>query len=79
VEWFRSRERYTRWEEELKLLKREMVMSYRTFGTFRDIWDYKAQSKSNSPGMTSYALAKSDFFRKLAVQLLETCLEHIKV
>ncbi|KAG9082392.1 hypothetical protein FRC06_005092, partial [Ceratobasidium sp. 370] len=79
VEWFRSRERFRRWEEELKLLKREMVMSYRSFKTYQDIWAFKAlPSSSEGQGMSQYALARSTFFRKLAEQLLDTCIEHIK-
>ncbi|KAG9075323.1 hypothetical protein FS749_013019, partial [Ceratobasidium sp. UAMH 11750] len=79
VEWFRSRERFRRWEEELKLLKREMVMTYRSFKTQQDIWAFKAlPSNSKEPGMSQYALARSAFFQKLAEQLLNTCMEHIK-
>ncbi|KAG8723585.1 hypothetical protein FRC09_002677, partial [Ceratobasidium sp. 395] len=44
VEWFRARARFTRWEEELKLLKREMVMSYRSFKTYESIWEFKAET-----------------------------------
>ncbi|QRV88445.1 hypothetical protein RhiJN_16463 [Ceratobasidium sp. AG-Ba] len=82
VEWFRTRERYKRWEEELKLLKREMVMSYRSFKTFQDIWEFKGQRTANStpeiPGMAEYAYAKSEFFRQLAEGVMVTCLPHIK-
>lgn len=79
VEWFRSRERHTRWGEELVHLKRDMVMSYRSFKTYQEIWAFKARSDSNSVGMRAYALGRSDFFRRLADQLLTTCLKHIKV
>ncbi|QRV77073.1 hypothetical protein RhiJN_05088 [Ceratobasidium sp. AG-Ba] len=70
VEWFRTRERYKRWEEELKLLKREMVMSYRSFKTYEKIWEFKAEHSASAlprvVGMAEYAYAKSDFFRQLA-------------
>ncbi|KAG9125670.1 hypothetical protein FRC07_006686 [Ceratobasidium sp. 392] len=82
VEWFRARERFKRWEEELKLLKREMVMSYRSFKTYESIWKFKADSCANNvpvtPGMSEYAYARSNFFRQLADGVMDTCLTHIK-
>ncbi|KAG8682453.1 hypothetical protein FRC08_014944 [Ceratobasidium sp. 394] len=75
VEWFRARERFKRWEEELKLLKREMVMSYRSFRTYEQIWMFKAETTATSthsiPGMAEYARARSHFFRQLAEGILQ--------
>ncbi|KAG9092290.1 hypothetical protein FRC06_000161 [Ceratobasidium sp. 370] len=82
VEWFCARERFKRWEEELKLLKREMVMSYRSFKTYESIWKFKADSSAGTtpivPGSAEYALARSDFFGRLADGVIQICLPHIK-
>ncbi|KAG9094249.1 hypothetical protein FRC06_011011 [Ceratobasidium sp. 370] len=37
TEWFRSRERFKRWDEQLVLTKREMVMSIRSFQSHQEI------------------------------------------
>ncbi|KAG8695036.1 hypothetical protein FRC08_008109 [Ceratobasidium sp. 394] len=42
TEWFRSRERYMRWKEQLVLLKREMTMTIRTFKTWEKLWRSRA-------------------------------------
>ncbi|KAG8715273.1 hypothetical protein FRC08_010769 [Ceratobasidium sp. 394] len=82
VEWFRARERFKRWEEELKLLKREMVMSYRGFKTREEIWMFKAEtaaaSTSSVAGMAEYARARGHFFRQLADGVLQVCLSHMQ-
>ncbi|KAG9120379.1 hypothetical protein FRC07_004150 [Ceratobasidium sp. 392] len=82
VEWFRARARFTRWEEELKILKREMVMSYRSFKTYESIWKFKAEAcamdASSAAGKAQYAYARSDFFRQLAEGVLHSCLPYIK-
>ncbi|KAG8722790.1 hypothetical protein FRC09_005724 [Ceratobasidium sp. 395] len=82
VEWFRARERYRRWEEELQLVKREMVMSYRSFKTHENIWKFKAESSAAVsppvPGMAEYAHARSAFFRRLAEDVLHICTPYIQ-
>lgn len=79
VEWFRARQRYLQWEEELKLLKREMVMAARDFLTKQKVWHFKSQSFDLAPGMREYAAQKSDFFARLRADLTESCGEHVTV
>ncbi|CAE7184298.1 unnamed protein product [Rhizoctonia solani] len=43
TEWFRSRERYKRWEEQLVLTKREMVMTIRSFQRYQELWEWKSR------------------------------------
>ncbi|QRV97095.1 hypothetical protein RhiJN_25114 [Ceratobasidium sp. AG-Ba] len=78
TEWFRSRERFKRWNEQLVLLKREMIMSIRSFRQYQDLWEWKASNGQPSPGMRSYALKRSAFFGKLARQMLGVSLECLK-
>ncbi|KAF8596956.1 hypothetical protein BDV93DRAFT_562822 [Ceratobasidium sp. AG-I] len=78
VEWFRSRERYKRWEEEFMLLKQEMVMSCRDLRTRQMIWEFKAASLLNTKGMSQYTSKKAWFFRQLSVDLLDCCRAHIR-
>lgn len=70
TEWFRSRERYKRWEEQLFLVKREMTMTIRTFRKREEIWEWKAESDRATPGMRGYALKQSRFFSELALRAL---------
>ncbi|KAG8744966.1 hypothetical protein FRC12_014689 [Ceratobasidium sp. 428] len=70
TEWFRSRERYRRWEEQLVLLKREMTMAIRTFRTREDVWKWRGESGSATPGMRGYAIRQSRFFGELARRAL---------
>ncbi|KAG8712931.1 hypothetical protein FRC08_013919 [Ceratobasidium sp. 394] len=70
TEWFRSRERYKRWEEQLVLLKREMVMTVRTFRKREETWDWKAQVRCPTVGMHVYALKQSRFHGELARRAL---------
>ncbi|CUA75567.1 Bifunctional uridylyltransferase/uridylyl-removing enzyme [Rhizoctonia solani] len=80
TEWFRSRERYKRWQEQLVLLKREMVMGIRSNVKQREIWNWKAEQPSTSatPGMASYALAKSEWFGKFAASLYKAFDKYLK-
>lgn len=66
TEWFRSHERYKRWEEQLVLLKREMVMTIRTFQMREAAWDWKGRIHCPTPGMRVYALKQSRFYGELA-------------
>ncbi|KAG8765304.1 hypothetical protein FRC12_007567 [Ceratobasidium sp. 428] len=71
TEWFRSRERYKRWEEQLVLLKREMVMTIRLFRMREGMWKLKASSTDSTPGMRGYALQQSAFYREHALRALQ--------
>ncbi|QRV97910.1 hypothetical protein RhiJN_25929 [Ceratobasidium sp. AG-Ba] len=78
TEWFWSRERFKRWNEQLILLKREMIMSIRLFRQYQGLWEWKARNGQPSPGMRSYALKRSTFFGQLARQMLGASLEYLK-
>lgn len=73
TEWFRSRERYMRWEEELIHLKKEMMMARNSFRSLETIWRFKSESRSNRPGMAEYAAKKAHFYWELGRQLYRTC------
>jgi hypothetical protein len=79
TEWFRSRERYKRWEEHLVLLKREMVMTTRTFRKRQEVWSWKASAHCPRPGMRVYALRQSRFYRELAERALQVFRQDIQV
>ncbi|CAE6473742.1 unnamed protein product, partial [Rhizoctonia solani] len=49
TEWFRSRERYKRWKEQLILLKREMVMTIRSFQKYEELWTWKSGCTGITP------------------------------
>ncbi|KDN41115.1 hypothetical protein RSAG8_07669, partial [Rhizoctonia solani AG-8 WAC10335] len=78
TEWFRSRERYKRWQEQLVLLKREMVMGIRSNLKQREIWKWKAEQPSATAGMASYALARSEWFGKFAASLYKAFRKYLK-
>ncbi|CAE6541251.1 unnamed protein product [Rhizoctonia solani] len=78
TEWFRSRERYKRWEEQLILLKREMVMGIRSFLKHREIWTWKAAQPNTTPGMQVYARARAEWFKELATAMYRSCRESLK-
>ncbi|KDN43058.1 hypothetical protein RSAG8_06381, partial [Rhizoctonia solani AG-8 WAC10335] len=73
TEWFRSREHYKRRREHLVLLKREMVMTIRSFLRYEELWTWKASSNSISLGMKAYAHGRAKFFRSLAYKTLVAC------
>ncbi|QRV98242.1 hypothetical protein RhiJN_26261 [Ceratobasidium sp. AG-Ba] len=66
VEWFRARQRAKQWEEELILLKREVVMALKSFQHEQREWDERSKQAGLPPGMAEYASRKSKFFEKLA-------------
>ncbi|KAG8695943.1 hypothetical protein FRC11_001090 [Ceratobasidium sp. 423] len=72
TEWFRSRERYKRWQEQLILLKREMVMGIRYNLKQREIWKWKAEQPGVTAGMMSYGLTKSEWFGNVAASLYKS-------
>ncbi|KAG8697453.1 hypothetical protein FRC08_006518 [Ceratobasidium sp. 394] len=78
TKWFRSRERFKRWDEQLVLTKREMVMSIRSFQSHQEIWEWKARNGQATPGMRAYACRRSRFFAALARQMLDSSLEYLK-
>ncbi|QRW25950.1 Transposase family Tnp2 protein [Rhizoctonia solani] len=78
VEWFRARQRYIQWEEELKFLKREMVMALNGFQYERREWESKSLQPGLASGMAEYARQKADFYEQLSVDLYNQCDEHVK-
>ncbi|KAG9125707.1 hypothetical protein FRC07_006517 [Ceratobasidium sp. 392] len=50
VEWFRARQRYIQWEEELKHLKRETVMCLKSFVHSHQEWHAKSYEAGLAPG-----------------------------
>ncbi|KAF8673579.1 hypothetical protein RHS04_07631 [Rhizoctonia solani] len=78
VEWFRARQRYIQWEEELKLLKQEMVMALNGFQYERRQWESKSLQPGLAPGMAEYARQKANFYKQLSVDLYNQCDEHVK-
>jgi hypothetical protein len=79
TEWFRSRERYKRWEEQLVLLKREMTMTIRTFRKRQEVWDWKASTRCPTPGMRVYGLRQSRFYGELAERASQAFQQNIQV
>ncbi|KAF8602941.1 hypothetical protein BDV93DRAFT_443337, partial [Ceratobasidium sp. AG-I] len=79
AEWFRSRERYKRWEEELVLLKREMVMTICSFLKYQELWDWKALGPHITPGMRAYAHGRARFYAQHANQMLTSCRKQLYV
>ncbi|CUA78467.1 Phosphatidylinositol 3-kinase VPS34 [Rhizoctonia solani] len=77
TEWFRSRERYKRWEEQLVLTKREMVMTIRSFQRYQELWEWKSRCPDVTNGMRAYARGQSLFYSKLANQMLKSCREYL--
>ncbi|KAG8717463.1 hypothetical protein FRC08_007395 [Ceratobasidium sp. 394] len=70
VEWFRARQRYLQWEEELKIVKREMVMSLKSFQHSQRLWEARGRQIGLSRGMAEYAIRKARFFEQLATDVL---------
>ena len=79
TEWFRSRERYKCWEEELILLKREMVMTIRSFLKFQELWTWKASRLDITPGMRAYAYGRARLYAQHANRMLSSCHEQLYV
>ncbi|QRV78856.1 hypothetical protein RhiJN_06871 [Ceratobasidium sp. AG-Ba] len=77
-EWFRSRERYKRWNEQLILLKREMIMAIRTFQTYQELWEWRSRNGQPIPGMEVYARQRSRFFGELARRMFHACRDHLR-
>ncbi|KAG8698163.1 hypothetical protein FRC08_006096 [Ceratobasidium sp. 394] len=78
TEWFRSRERFKRWDEQLVLTKRKMVMTIRSFQSHQDIWEWKACNGQATPGMRAFACRRSRFFAELSHRMLAACHPYLK-
>jgi hypothetical protein len=79
VEWFRSRQRVKQWEEELILLKKDMLMAVRGFEVLATKWQWKSEVGGLEPGMSEYAAQQAWFHCKLKAKLFHKCDQHIKV
>ncbi|KAG9088007.1 hypothetical protein FS749_002497 [Ceratobasidium sp. UAMH 11750] len=77
TEWFRSRERFKRWNEQLVFLKREMVMTIRSFQKYQELWDWRSKNGPSTPGMQVYARRKSRFFGELAQRMFHASRDHL--
>ncbi|EUC59889.1 hypothetical protein RSOL_331780, partial [Rhizoctonia solani AG-3 Rhs1AP] len=73
VEWFRARQRARQWEEELILLKRDMLMALRSFEVNASRWQWKSQVADLELGMGEYAARQAQFYQKLKEGLFEKC------
>jgi hypothetical protein len=58
VQWFRARERYARWQEEVEWLQREAASTVLDFAHRRDIWLSKADT-SELPGWAAFCHRQS--------------------
>jgi hypothetical protein len=79
VEWFRSRQRVKQWEEELMLLKKDMLMAVRGFEVLASKWQWKSEVGGLEPGMSEYAARQAWFHCKLKANLFQKCDQHVKV
>ncbi|KAG9097029.1 hypothetical protein FS749_007239 [Ceratobasidium sp. UAMH 11750] len=71
VEWFRSRERYKRWEEEHQWLQCEAVSIILYFGSCTANWEQK-QQHLQTPGWRAYASRQAEVWRTLRKNALAT-------
>ncbi|CEL56456.1 hypothetical protein RSOLAG1IB_11928 [Rhizoctonia solani AG-1 IB] len=78
VEWFRSRQRVKQWEEELILLKKDMLMAVRGFEVLATKWQWKSEVGGLESGMSKYAARQAWFHCKLKAKLFHKCDQHIK-
>ncbi|CAE6442510.1 unnamed protein product [Rhizoctonia solani] len=77
TEWFRARQRYRQWEEELKIIKREMVMTIRSYEDRAAVWDVKSKGDPLTEGMAEYAARKSYHYSRLEKDAAMACMDHI--
>ncbi|KAG8711370.1 hypothetical protein FRC09_020640 [Ceratobasidium sp. 395] len=78
TEWFRARERFNRWDEQLVLVKREMILSVRSFQKYQELWEWRGSNGCPTPSMRVYALRRSRFFAELARRMLVACHDQLK-
>ncbi|KAG8711643.1 hypothetical protein FRC09_020500 [Ceratobasidium sp. 395] len=77
-EWFRARERFRRWDEQLVMVKREMILSIRSFQKYQELWEWRASNGCPTPGMQVYAIRRSRLFAELARRMLVACHDYLK-
>ncbi|QRV87046.1 hypothetical protein RhiJN_15064 [Ceratobasidium sp. AG-Ba] len=68
VEWFRARQRARQWEEELMIIKRELVMTLNSFQHEQRKWTERSKQPGLAMGMSEYALKKAKFYEQLAYE-----------
>ncbi|KAG8763025.1 hypothetical protein FRC11_006400 [Ceratobasidium sp. 423] len=68
-EWFRGRERYRRWEEEVLWLRREIASTLFSYYAHSDEWMSRSQSNyaELNEGYKSYCLRQSDLYLGLMI------------
>ncbi|KAG8679299.1 hypothetical protein FRC08_017066, partial [Ceratobasidium sp. 394] len=64
VEWFQSRERYRRWNEEIHWLQREAASLVLHFNCLANRWKVKADTSQN-PAWCAYGLKQHALFSAL--------------
>ncbi|EUC61585.1 hypothetical protein RSOL_400650 [Rhizoctonia solani AG-3 Rhs1AP] len=81
VEWFRGRERFRRWQEEVLWLRRELASTLFSFAHSKDTWSKLSQSAYAGvhPGYRSYSRRQSDVYHGLLVSGLRKGLLVLKV
>lgn len=68
ISWLRAKARYTRWEEELSLVKHEMTWTVAWFETYENIWQKRFEDVADeecAEGLRCYALKQSQLWRDL--------------
>ncbi|KAG8771069.1 hypothetical protein FRC12_003872 [Ceratobasidium sp. 428] len=70
TEWFRAKEQYKRFDEQLVLVKREMILSIGSFRKHAELWEWRAANGCTAPGMQVYVIRRSRFFTELARRML---------
>ncbi|EUC56773.1 hypothetical protein RSOL_196120 [Rhizoctonia solani AG-3 Rhs1AP] len=69
VEWFRGRERFKRWKEEVFWLQRELASTLFDFHSRSQTWESLSSSAyaTRNPGYLSYCLRQRDVYHQLLV------------
>jgi hypothetical protein len=81
VEWFRGRERFRRYQEEVLLLRREIASTLLYYHAQSNSWKKLAESEGQGrqDGYKSYCLCQSDVFAGLAVDGYMRCIQPLNV
>jgi hypothetical protein len=81
VEWFRGRERFRRFKEEVLLLRREIASTLLYYHARSTSWKTLAESQTHShqDGYIRYCYRQSDVFVGLAVDGYMRCIEPLTV
>lgn len=72
IQWFRARERYRRWDEELHWLQREASSTILDFEHRRKTWLSRAED-SERQGWKAYAARQASMWRLLLKEASKTC------